>query len=126
MNILITGADGFVGTNLLKYLEYNVNTIVALVYNNSEYLNIINLAKLRSITVLEQLDRNIFPSFFETLPTRWKASSKDTGIILKKYYAAEFGHSYNIGTGTIRCVKLKQLHIDQIEYQPTDKKKDDY
>ena len=58
MNILITGADGFVGTNLLKYLEYNVNTIVALVYHNSEYLNIINLAKLRDITVLEQLDRN--------------------------------------------------------------------
>ena len=68
----------------------------------------------------------LFPSFFETLPTRWKASSKDTGIILKKYYAAEFGHPYNIETGTIRCVKLKQLHIDQIEHHPTEKKKDNY
>ena len=68
----------------------------------------------------------LFSSFFETLPTRWKASSKDTGIILKKYYEAEFGHPYNIGTGTIRCVKLKQLHIDQIEYQSTEKKKDNY
>ena len=67
----------------------------------------------------------LFSSFFETLPTRWKASSKDTGIILKKYYDAEFGHSYNIGITTIRCVKLKQLHIDQIEWQPKEKKKKD-
>ena len=68
----------------------------------------------------------LFSSFFETLPTRWKASTKDTGIILKKDYEAEFGHPYNIGTGTIRCVKLKQLHIDQIEYHPTEKKKGNF
>jgi hypothetical protein len=67
-----------------------------------------------------------FSSFFETLPTRWKVSPKDTGIILKKDYEAEFSHSFNIKTGIIRCVRLKQLRIDQIEYQPTDKKEDDY
>ena len=52
MNILITGADGFVGTNLLNYLEYNVNTIVALVYNNSEYLNIIKSSNSNIIVKL--------------------------------------------------------------------------
>ena len=46
---------------------------------------------------------------------------------MEKDYKAEFGHSYNIGNNqTIRCIRLKQLHIDQIEYQPTEKKKEDY
>ena len=68
----------------------------------------------------------LFPSFFETLPSRWKENLKDTGIILKNDYAAEFNHPYNIKTGTIRCVKLKQLHIDQLEYKPTEKKEDNF
>ena len=43
----------------------------------------------------------------------------------KKDYEAEFGYSYNIGNNqTIRCVKLKQLHIDQIEHKPTKKKEE--
>ena len=67
----------------------------------------------------------LWTSFLETLPTRWHLTPNDTSIILKKDYEAEFGHPYNIGHNqTIRCVKLKQLHIDQIEHKPTEKKKE--
>ena len=67
----------------------------------------------------------LWTSFLETLPTRWHLTPKDTSIILKKDYEAEFGHPYNIGNNqTIRCVKLKQLHIDQIEHKPTKKKEE--
>ena len=69
MNILITGADGFVGTNLLKYLEYNVNTIVALVYNNSEYLNIIKSSK--SNIIVKKYDANTEFNFLLLL-TKYK------------------------------------------------------
>ena len=69
MNILITGADGFVGTNLLKYLEYNVNTIVALVYNNSEYLNIIKSSK--SNIIVKKYDANNEYNFLQLL-TKYK------------------------------------------------------
>ena len=68
----------------------------------------------------------LWTAFLETLPTRWHLTPNDTSIILKKDYKAEFGHSYNIGKSqTIRCVRLKQLHIDQLEYHPTEKKKKD-
>ena len=69
MNILITGADGFVGTNLLNYLEYNVNTIVALVYNNSEYLNIIKSSK--SNIIVKKYDANTEFNFLLLL-TKYK------------------------------------------------------
>ena len=69
MNILITGADGFVGTNLLKYLEYNVNTIVALVYNNSEYLNIIKSSN--SNIIVKKYDANTEFNFLLLL-TKYK------------------------------------------------------
>ena len=69
MNILITGADGFVGTNLLKYLEYNVNTIVALVYHNSEYLNIIKSSK--SNIIVKKYDANTEFNFLLLL-TKYK------------------------------------------------------
>ena len=69
----------------------------------------------------------LWTSFLETLPTRWHLTPKDTSIILKKDYGAEFGHSYNIGNNqTIRCIKLKQLHIDQIEHKPTKKKTENF
>ena len=51
MNILITGADGFVGRNLLYYVKYNVNTIVALVYKSTEYIEYIKLTNSKIIVI---------------------------------------------------------------------------
>jgi len=42
----------------IQYAPYEKNAFNGIFTDKSEYLNIINLAKLRSITALEQLDRN--------------------------------------------------------------------
>ena len=42
----------------IKYSIYEKNAFNGIFTDKSEYLNVINLAKLRNITVLEQLDRN--------------------------------------------------------------------
>ena len=42
----------------IKYATYEKNEFNGIFTSNSEYLSLINLAKVRKITVLEQLDRN--------------------------------------------------------------------
>ena len=42
----------------IKYAPYEKNAFNGIFTDKSEYLNVINLAKLRNIPVLEQLDRN--------------------------------------------------------------------
>ena len=42
----------------IKYAAYEKNDFNGIFTSNSEYLNLINLARVRNISVLDQLDRN--------------------------------------------------------------------
>ena len=42
----------------IKYATYEKNDFNGIFTSNSEYLNLINLARVRNISVLDQLDRN--------------------------------------------------------------------
>ena len=68
----------------------------------------------------------LFPSFFETLPVKWKMDSRDTGLVMKEELGAEFDHSYNIDNKTHKVVKLKQMKVDQIEYKKPKRKEPNY
>ena len=68
----------------------------------------------------------LFPSFFETLPLKWKLDARDTGIIMKQELGAEDDVSYNINNKTQKIWRLKQMKVDQIEYKKPDRKEPNY
>ena len=59
----------------------------------------------------------LFSSFFESLPLKWKLDARDTGIIMKQELGAEDDCSYNIDDKTQKVWRLKQMKVDQIEFQ---------
>ena len=45
---------------------------------------------------------------------------------LKDKCDVEFNHSLNVDGKTIKVCRVKQLHIDKIEYKPVERKQSNY
>ena len=67
-----------------------------------------------------------FQSFYDSLGNRWKFSEEETAYIMKKEFGAIFNHSFNIDGKTEKVIKIKQLHVDQIEYKPIKREEDNF
>ena len=68
-----------------------------------------------------------FQPFYDSLGNRWKISEEETSYIMQKEFGALFNFSYHIeNSQTERVVRLKQLHVDQIEYKPVERKGDHF
>ena len=67
-----------------------------------------------------------FQSFYDSLGNRWKFSEEETAYIMKKEFGAIFNHSFNIDGKTEKVIKIKQLHVDQIEYNPIKREEDNF
>ena len=67
-----------------------------------------------------------FQSFYDSLGNRWKFSEEETAYIMKKEFGAIFNHSFNIDGKTEKVIKIKQLHVDQIEYKPIKREGDNF
>jgi superfamily I DNA/RNA helicase len=94
----------------IKYAAYEKNDFNGIFTSNSEYLNLINLARVRNISVLDQLDRNEHLGKIETI---------DTGKLFRETnkqanYIAEY---YDYYAGLADKVEGTVLPIDKPNFQ---------
>ncbi len=55
-----------------------------------------------------------------------KAEEEGIAQKLKDKCGVEFSHSLNVDGKTIKVCRVKQLHIDKIEYKPVERKESNY
>ena len=68
-----------------------------------------------------------YQSFISHLGNDWKISKEKIGHKLREKFNVEFNCSLRVGKEKIEKVcRLKQLHIDKIEYKPVERKKSNY
>ena len=67
-----------------------------------------------------------FTSFIQHLGSGWKIPEERIARQLEKDCKVEFNHSLNVDGKTIKVCRLPQLHMDQIEYQPVERKESNY
>ena len=67
-----------------------------------------------------------YQSFLTHLGSDWKISKEKIGQKLKEKFNVEFNYSLKVDGKTIKVCRLEQLHVDKIEYKPTDRKADNY
>ena len=67
-----------------------------------------------------------FNSFLDHLGSNWKIPEERIAQKLKDKCQVEFNHSLNVDGKTIKVCRLKQLHIDKIEYKPVERKESNY
>ena len=67
-----------------------------------------------------------FNSFIDHLGSSWKIPEERIAQKLKDKCKVEFNHSLNVDGKTIKVCRLKQLHIDKIEYKPVERKESNY
>ena len=67
-----------------------------------------------------------YQSFLTHLGSDWKISKEKIGQKLKEKFNVEFNYSLKVDGKTIKVCRLEQLHVDKIEYRPTDRKADNY
>ena len=64
-----------------------------------------------------------FTSFKDNLGASWKIPEERIAQKLKDKCEVEFNHSLNVDGKTIKVCRVKQLHIDKIEYKPVDRRR---
>ena len=67
-----------------------------------------------------------FNSFIDHLGSSWKIPEERIAQKLKDKCDVEFNHSLNVDGKTIKVCRVKQLHIDKIEYKPVERKESNY
>ena len=67
-----------------------------------------------------------YQSFLTHLGNDWKISKEKIGQKLKERFKVEFNYSLKVEGKVEKVCKLKQLHIDKIEYKPVERKGSNY
>ena len=67
-----------------------------------------------------------YQSFLTHLGNDWKISKEKIGQKLKERFKVEFNYSLKVDGKVEKVCKLKQLHIDKIEYKPVERKGSNY
>ena len=67
-----------------------------------------------------------FTSFIDHLGASWKIPEERIAQKLKDKCDVEFNHSLNVDGKTMKVCRVKQLHIDKIEYKPVERKESNY
>jgi len=67
-----------------------------------------------------------YQSFISHLGSDWKISKEKIGHKLKEKFKVEFNYSLKIENKVEKVCKLKQLHVDKIEYKPVERKDSNY
>ena len=67
-----------------------------------------------------------FNSFIDHLGSSWKIPEERIAQKLKDKCQVEFNHSLNVDGKTVKVCRLKQLHMDKIEYKPVERKESNY
>ena len=67
-----------------------------------------------------------FSSFIDHLGSSWKIPEERIAQKLKDKCDVEFNHSLNVDGKTHKVCRVKQLHIDKIEYKPVKRKESNY
>ena len=65
-------------------------------------------------------------SFLEHLGSGWNIPGDKIGQILIDKCSVEFNYSLNVDGKTLKVCKVAQLHVDKIEYKPTERKGSNY
>tara|TARA_R110000824_G_scaffold55671_2_gene153229 strand:+ start:1613 stop:3181 length:1569 start_codon:yes stop_codon:yes gene_type:complete len=67
-----------------------------------------------------------YQSFISHLGNDWKISKEKIGHKLREKFNVEFNCSLRVEEKIEKVCRLKQLHIDKIEYKPVERKKSNY
>ena len=67
-----------------------------------------------------------FNSFLEHLGNGWKIPEEKIAQKLKDKCHVEFNYSFNVDGKTLKVCRVKQLHMDKIEYKPTERQESNY
>ena len=67
-----------------------------------------------------------YQSFLTHLGNDWKISKEKIGQKLKERFNVEFNQTLKIDGKSEKVCRLKQLHIDKIEYKPVERKGSNY
>jgi len=67
-----------------------------------------------------------YQSFISHLGNDWKISKEKIGYKLREKFKVEFNFSLRIEGKIEKVCKLKQLHVDKIEYKPVERKGSNY
>ena len=67
-----------------------------------------------------------YQAFLTHLGSDWKISKEKIGQKLKEIFKVEFNYSLKVDGKVEKVCKVKQLHVDKIEYKPVERKGSNY